>query len=85
MPASASLSRMLDEVDRLLRLNGSGEGVSVAEIMERSGRGSSSVRDWLRAEVLAGRWEMAGRRRAKTADGRVAWTPVYRPVNKRKK
>ena len=85
MAGTDALAVALEGIDSLLAKQCDGEGVSVAELMEETGRGHSSVRAWLRREVQAGRWEMSGKRQTTTTDQRTSWTLVYRPVGKRKK
>jgi hypothetical protein len=60
-----------------LETTGDNGGLSVAEIMDKTGRGASWVRGKLAAINRAGRL-VVGRRLTTGIDGKAAHTPVYR-------
>lgn len=84
MAGTDALAMALEGIDALLAKQCDGDGVSAQEIADHTGRSVSAVREYLRKQIRAGAWELSGRRHSTALDGKSCWTPVYRPVEKRK-
>lgn len=76
---SISKEAWIAELERSVRL-ASAEGLSVAEMVEQTGKGERVVRQWLRRAIGLGEWRCVGRKSAEAIDGRQLYVPCYRPV-----
>jgi len=55
-------------------------GLTTAEIAMQIGRSTRWVREAIHIGILAGQWELVGRKRIAAIDGRVCHSAVYRPI-----
>lgn len=75
-----TVSEWLAELERVQ--DSSPDGLSIAELVERTGRSRKSLRGAMKRAQRAGKLRVA-RRRETGLDGRTQWVPVYRIVEAR--
>ena len=79
-PEPLTREEWLSELESISAQAANADGLTTADICERTGRCSLWVRKAIGRAIKAGLWEMAGRKRGSAIDGRPTYAPAYRPV-----
>ena len=70
----------LSELESISAQAADADGLTTADICERTGRCSLWVRKAIGRAMKLNLWELAGRKRGTGIDGRPTYAPAYRPV-----